>query len=113
MVTIFTGLNTIGTISGVLKFDAATTQGQRLLKGSDYSRAVLITLKHLHPIHTIPSYSQWIVTQVIELKLAPVCSTIQYAQLGIMLTAYNNEKISSHLVYRLITFVNLALIKLC
>ena len=82
-----------------------------LLKGSNYLRVAFISLKHLHPIYTIPSYSQWIVTQVIELKLAPVCSTIQYAQLGIMLTAYNNEKISSHLVHRLIAFVNLALIK--
>ena len=81
MVTIVTWLNTIATIRYVLKFDAATTQGQQLLEGS------------------------------IELKLAPVCSTIQYAQLGIMLTAYNNEKISSHLVYTLIMFVNLALIK--
>ena len=46
MVTIFIWLNAIATIRYVLKFDAATTQGQQPFKGGIYFTKVLTS--HLH-----------------------------------------------------------------
>ena len=39
---------------------------------------MLIDVTGNHPIHTILGYSQWIVTWVIELELAPVHITTQH-----------------------------------
>ena len=41
-----------------------------------------IATPYYHSIQTIPEYSQWIVVPwVIELELAPVCTTTQHAGL--------------------------------
>ena len=55
MVTIVTWLNTIATITCVSKFDAATTQGQRLLEGGINFTKALTPHSHYPELLTMDS----------------------------------------------------------